>query len=338
MNTSGLIARAGAAVLLLAASPLAATARDAEPDAEPEALRWVMGTSLEITIRHDDATVATAARDACFAEAQRLDNLLSPWLDYSPLSQLNASAGEGPVRTDPELVLYLERARLDTERTHGVFDVTAGALVRAHRAGSAGGNAIAQALAATGSHLVTITSPDQVELPAGVVLDPGGDGKGVAVDAMVRILREHGITNAFVDFGHSTIYGLGDDAGAPWIFVITDPAGEPVGSVELRDRALSLSAALVSDEPGGELRGHIVDPRDGRLITEPLPAAALAPWATDAEVLSTALVVTGRTGRFVLGRFDKAQAAVFDDETPPWMTEGFDEVFVASPAGTDAPD
>ena len=106
----------------------APTSADSSPPSEvpPEAVRWIMGTSLEVIIRHEDATLFAEAREAAFAEAQRLDNLLSPWLDTSPLSRLNASAGQGPVRTDPELVLYLERARLDTERTHGVFDVTAG--------------------------------------------------------------------------------------------------------------------------------------------------------------------------------------------------------------------
>lgn len=318
---------AGLALLLTA--PVAG----ATGDLLPGTVRWVMGTSLEITIRHEDAEVAARARDAAFGEAQRLDNLLSAWLDYSPLSRLNAAAGNGPVRTDPELVLYLERARLDTERTHGVFDVTVGALAKLHRAGPPGEDALARALAVTGMNLVSVTLPDLVEMPAGLALDSGGDGKGIAVDAIVRILRERGITSALVDFGHSTVYGLGDDNGSPWIYGLSDAAGALVGAVELRDSALSLSASLVSDEPGEKLRGHIVDPRSGHLVTARRHAAALSRWATDAEVLSTTLVVTGRAGRFLLGRFDSADAAVFDDETPPWMTEGFAEVFTATGTG-----
>ena len=49
----------------------------------------------------------------------------------------------------------------------------------------------------------------------GLELDPGGIGKGYAVDRMVDVLRRQGVSIALVTAGGSSIYGLGvppDDA------------------------------------------------------------------------------------------------------------------------------
>ena len=63
-----------------------------------------------------------------------------------------------------------------------------------------------------------------------------------------------------------------------------------LGIVYLRDQALSSSASITNDHAGPG-QAHIVDPRTGELIVAKRFAAVLAPTATEAEVLSTALVV-----------------------------------------------
>ncbi len=47
----------------------------------------------------------------------------------------------------------------------------------------------------------------------GVELDPGGIGKGYAVDRMVDVLRENGVSSGLISAGSSSIYALGAPPG-----------------------------------------------------------------------------------------------------------------------------
>ena len=60
---------------------------------------------------------------------------------------------------------------------------------------------------------------------AGVELDPGGIGKGYAVDRMVDVLKRNGVKIAFVAGSGSSIYGLGAPPDEPrgWAVKIKDP-------------------------------------------------------------------------------------------------------------------
>ena len=61
----------------------------------------------------------------------------------------------------------------------------------------------------------------------GIELDPGGIGKGYAVDRMVEVLKRAGVRIALVSASGSSIYGLGAPPDEPqgWPITIRDPAG-----------------------------------------------------------------------------------------------------------------
>jgi len=66
------------------------------------------------------------------------------------------------------------------------------------------------------------------------------------------------------------------------------------GIVTLRDQALSVSGSLAQwSEIGARRFGHVIDPRTGWPLTERRQGIVVAPDATLAEALSTALVVLG---------------------------------------------
>src|SRR5260370_31343198 len=61
----------------------------------------------------------------------------------------------------------------------------------------------------------------------GVEIDPGGIGKGYAVDRMAGILRERKIKIALVSASGSSIYAMGAPPGEPgWKVSILDPRDE----------------------------------------------------------------------------------------------------------------
>jgi thiamine biosynthesis lipoprotein len=292
--------------------------------AQAREIRFVMGTALEIAVNDVDSTRAWAALRAAFDEAQSLDRLLSHYRPESALSRLNAAAGRAqPVPA--ALHVYLRRAKRDAERTGGAFDITVGPLVKLHREGAASPSDIAHALELVGSDLLQFPNPATAMLAReGMSLDPGGDGKGYAVDAMVEILRERGISSAWIDFGRSSIYGLGSplDRGA-WVAALSlFEAGSPL-RISLRDCALSVSMSHVLDEENGAWKAHIVDPRTGSLVEERRMAVAIGPSATGAEVLTKAILVDGEDGLRNCDRFERAEGALFVEGGKESCTPGF---------------
>ncbi|MBI2896875.1 MAG: FAD:protein FMN transferase [Deltaproteobacteria bacterium] len=275
--------------------------------------RWTMGTRLRIVAFAREEVVAAA-----LDEAGRLDALLSTFRLSSALSALNAAAGRR-VAVPPELAQYLRSAVALAERTGGAFDPTVGPLVAASRSRDPG--AIAAARALVGFRNVVFHGISEIELRLpGMAIDPGGIGKGWAVDAMVSRLRAAGVSAAFIDFGESSFYGMGAPPGrSGWAVRLRDAHGEPTGpDLILRDRSLSTSMSLaLAEEPDRPSRPHIIDPRDGQLVMTPRIAAVVCPSGAEADALSTALVVLGQEGLAVLDRFPAASAWIHEEGRPP---------------------
>ena len=83
---------------------------------------------------------------------------------------------------------------------------------------------------------------------------------------------------------------------------------------------------------GGRRYGHIIDPRDGRPIQVPLRAAVIAPEATLAEVLSTALLVLGeREGIALVEARQGCEGLLLDAEAGVWQTSGFQQATAFEP-------
>ncbi|MEX0748182.1 MAG: FAD:protein FMN transferase, partial [Rhodothermales bacterium] len=185
----------------------------------------------------------------------------------------------------------------------GAFDPTVGPLMRAwgffrDSGGMPDPAALAEARSRTGMHLVTLDAETRTvtfEQP-GVGLDFGGIGKGYAVDEAVSILKEMGVERGLLHGGTSTVVGFGPD---PWMIGIPYPGEieEMLAIVSLDSSALSVSAVWgKAFEFEGRTYGHVLDPRVGRPVEGAVLAAVVLPSATEADALSTALLVLGDEG------------------------------------------
>jgi thiamine biosynthesis lipoprotein len=135
-------------------------------------------------------------------------------------------------------------------------------------------------------------------LRPGVELDPGGIGKGYAIDRMVGVLKDRGVRTAFLSAGGSSIYGLGappEDARG-WSTAIRDPrdAGRVAAQVFLKDASLSTSGSYEKFfRAGGRVFSHIMDPRTGFPATGTISVSVVAPRAIDGEAWTKAFFVNG---------------------------------------------
>ena len=265
-----------------------------------------MATRFELVLRGEDAVRLRAAGEEALAEIRRLEAQLSFYRPESEISRINARAAAGPVRVEPRLFRLLERAARLHALTEGAFDPTVGPLMCAWGFTGGGGrvpdaDALAEARRRTGMQHVRLDSAARTvafERP-GMSLDLGGIGKGYALDEAAAILKEAGVAHALLHGGTSTAYAFGRprETGA-WKVAVPAPgdaAGDDLLAVApLRDEALSVSAVWGKTfEAGGQAFGHVLDPRAGRPVGGALLAAVATASATDADALSTALLVLG---------------------------------------------
>lgn len=292
--------------------------------------RHAMHTRFEIVLHGASEPRLRAAGEEALDEIERLEAQLSVFRPTSEIARVNRHAHHGPVKVTPPTFRLLALAGELSRRTEGAFDPTVGPLLRAWGFLGAGGAwpepaALEAARECVGMDLVLLDEEQctvRFQRP-GLMLDLGAIGKGFAVDSAVAILREAGVTSAFVHGGTSSAYGLGTmPDGRPWKAALNLPGptdltgritpaadagnprpGTPGTEAILADMALGVSASAgKSFRFGNRTYGHVLDPRSGEPTQGALLAAVSGPSATEADALSTALLVLGASGLERLSR------------------------------------
>ncbi|HZQ93448.1 MAG TPA: FAD:protein FMN transferase [Candidatus Sulfotelmatobacter sp.] len=304
-----------AVLLLQAAGPL-----------QVERSTEAMGATFSVVAYGSDRASINQAIDAAFEEAHRLDALLSNYQPASEWSRVNRQAAEGPVIVSAESFQLLSDCLDYSRASDGAFDVTVGALMRAW--GFSGGGRhvpspeqIQQALELVGyRHVLLDPGKRTVRFDRpGVEIDPGGMGKGYAVDRMVEILRARGIRNALVAASGSSIFGLGNPPEEPlgWPIRIADPWDhrKNAAQVFLKDLSLSTSGAYEkSFRVGGRRYSHIMDPRRGAPAGSAVQVTVIAPRTIDSEVWAKPYFIQG--GAWTATHKPKSWRVLYCDNTP----------------------
>lgn len=254
--------RPAAALIALVLVPVAASA------VEVGRARYLMGTVCEITIDGEAPAIEPA-----FAEAARIEAMLSTWRDDSELSRVN----RGEAVASPELRALLDRAIAWRQETGGAFDPQIRPLLDAWRTRGEGAvpsrGRIDSALAAIRSHRAPF--------------EEGAFGKGYAIDRML----------AAIDSPHVVINFGGQIAVRGQARVsIADPQRRdvPMLDVTLHDQSISTSSGSEKRfVAGGRSFTHIIDPRTGEALPPRGSVSVIARDAFTADILSTALYVMG---------------------------------------------
>ena len=265
-----------------------------------------MGATFTVALYGSDRAQMESAIDAALAEARRLDALLSNYRPESPWSAVNRDAAAGPVKVPTELFALLSACREYSDASEGAFDLTVGPLLKVWGFYKGSGRLappaeVTAALRTVGyRHVILDPAEHTVAFDlAGVELDPGGIGKGYAVDRMVEILKQRGIARALVAAAESSIYGIGTPPGEPrgWPVAIRDPwnARRQAAEVYLKDMSLSTSgSAEKSFQAGGRTYSHIMDPRTGYPAQGTVSVSVLAPRTIDSEAWAKPYFINGR--------------------------------------------
>ena len=302
-----------------------------------------MDTEIEASVAEPcDQDAVRLALDAVALQFQEYEQTLSRFLPDSELSALNRAAGT-PFIASPLLFRAVRTAVEAAERFDGIFDPTVlNALLAsgydktfADLAGREHLPAASQFVSTSGSYrAIGLHSESRsITLPAGVHLDLGGIGKGLAVDAATDLIRPY--ENFFMNAG-GDIAVAGQAEDGPWLVGVQDPFNlatdlavvAPLPSP--RPPALTLTLLGVRKDSqrscwgfpresrkedvgrrnsvgvatssilgrrwrrGGVEHHHLIDPRTGTSAVSDLAAVTIvAPTATEAELIAKVALILG---------------------------------------------
>jgi FAD:protein FMN transferase len=246
-----------------------------------------MGTSVELLVEADDVDTTL---DACEAEFERLEQVMSRFRHDSELSRLNR---RGWIDASSDLAEVIALAVAARERTNGDFDPTV------HHALEAAGydrtfaelpdDGAVDDSANTACGGRVVVDGRRIEIEDGFGIDLGGIGKGFAAERVAERLALAG--PCLVDAGGDIAVRGVPEAGV-WPVAVDDDftLGIESGGVATsgRDRRRWLR--------GGVERHHLIDPATRKPSNSDLVrVTVVAGDAIQAEVLAKTLFLGGET-------------------------------------------
>ena len=312
-----------------------------------ERARVSMGSEVRLTAWTGDEERALAAFEAAFDEFDRLDRLMSVWVETSDVSRLNAAAGRQPVQVSPEVLEVLQLALEAGEWTGGKFDVTFGALSGLWKFDhdqddrAPPGEAIAARLPLVDYRQLEIDPAAGTAFlrRAGMRVHLGGIGKGYAVDRAAAILRAQQVHNFLIQSG-GDLYAGGRRGDRAWRAAIRDPrADRSFAAMDLENATLSTSGdyeRFFLD--GGTRYHHILDPDLGRPARGTRSVSIVAERAVLADALSTGVFVMGPdAGMALVEKLPGVEAVIVTDRNEVRISTGLRERLEMRSPPTDAP-
>ncbi len=259
-----------------------------------------MGTNIHTEIWADNQQQGQQAIELVMNEMERINQLMSPYIPQSELSQLNARAAKEAVSISSELYDLIKLSTGISEETEGAFDITfasVGFLYNYREQIKPSTQQIDNLLAAVSyRHIQFEKDSKRISFANDKVkIDLGGIAKGHAVDNAIALLRQMGIEHALVTAGGDTGL-LGDRRGRPWMVGIRDPRNRDRQAVVLPlvDTAMSTSGDYERFfEDNGERYHHILSPKSGKSVSEVQSVTIVGPRSTFNDALSTAVFVLG---------------------------------------------
>lgn len=282
----------------------------------------IMGTNIQVELWSESPELGQASVQAVMDEMQRINQLMSPYIESSQLSQLNANAAKQAVVVSKELFELIQLSVELSKETQGAFDITFASVgyLYNYRDNQKPDAKQIQTLLAAINYRHIVFNPEQHSIffsHPNVKIDLGGIAKGHAVDNAIEILKKRGIQHALVTAGGDTKL-LGDRLGKPWMVGIRDPrnANKQAVVLPLSNTALSTSGDYERYfEQDGKRYHHILSPKTGESVYEVQSVSIMGPRSTLNDALSTAVFVLGvQKGMNLLNRTPGYDGLIMDNQ------------------------
>lgn len=216
------------------------------------------------------------------------DHKYSRFIDTSLISQINNSKKKS-FRIDDELQHFLVLGLKLSQSTHGAFDLNCAGILENY--GYDKDYSFIQKHPSFLKNQGSFSLKNNQLIKNGPVrLDLGAFGKGVLIDKIADYLKTQNLKYFLVD-GGGDMTATTKRNDSPWRVALehpTDPA-KAIGQIELKNQSLASSA------PGKRTVGkfhHLLNATTGTPVRSLLASYVLAPTATIADGIATALFVS----------------------------------------------
>ncbi len=262
-----------------------------------------MDTLVEVNFVVPEGVEADTVKSAVFAEIERLERLISRTVVDSDINRVNSLAGIEPVVVNPDTYQLVELAYQYAAISNGAFDPTIGPLIDSW--GFLGQEfrvpeeaEIIKCLPLVDYQRISFdwTKTALYLSEQGMVLEPGGLAKGFILDQVVALLKQSGVSAAFINAGGDIAFLGNKPDGELWklglrhprdqkkIIAVLNVAGGAVVTSGDYERYFDLA---------GVVYHHILDPKTGKPACGLASVTILAATAAGADALSTAVFVLG---------------------------------------------
>jgi thiamine biosynthesis lipoprotein len=344
----------GTATALLVALSLAGACSGQARDTGGEHLvtraRASMGSEVRLTAWTADDAGAGAAFEAVFQEFDRLEKLMSVWIEGSDILRLNAAAGEHPVPVSPDVRDVIRTAHQVSDWTGGTFDITFGVLSGLWKFDYQDkDNTIPDRRDVLARlSLINYRDLEVAEAPGtaflkrkGMRVNLGGIGKGYAVDRAVDLLRRRGFSNFMIQAG-GDMYVAGHRGTRPWRLGIRDPrgpAGRSFAELDLSDSTLSTSGDyehfFMKD---GRRYHHILDLAAGEPARGSRSVTLVTRQAVIADALAKGVFILGpEAGMALIERLPDVEGVIVSSTNEVLISSGLENRLVVLAPPADAP-
>jgi len=249
----------------------------------------IMGTRFDIVAVGGTKTVSESLWNEIISELVRLDKMLNRYDKESDIALINARAIYAPVKVTPEMWNILSDCKQYYDITCGLFDITLKDFSQVY---------------------LNESDKSVFFLQDNISFDVGGYAKGYAMEK-IKALLSFDIEHAFVNFGNSSVLGLGHHpCGDYWSVCIENPyrAGDILGTVQISNNSLSTSGNMPSHPK------HIIHPISGEYIEKRQIVCVVTPNSVDAEILSTTLILANDKERAdILSRFQVNDIRIYNN-------------------------
>ncbi len=301
-----------------------------------------MGTRVTIvayTSPEMDETKVAGATSKAFREIQRLEKLMSTWIEASEVSRVNAAAGSEAVVVGPDTLAVIEKSQWIANASGGLFDISFDAMHGLWKFDEGAEERIPKKDVLEKAR--KLIDYRQIEVDhdkstvkldkAGMRINLGGIAKGYAVDAVARSLDGDGVKAFFVQAGGDLFVRGRKPDGSPFRVGVRDPRGGPNDSFAtmiVEDHAFSTAGDYERYFIHGKKRyHHIIDPRTGFPATASRSVTVWAKDAFTADAIDDAVFILGpKKGLELVESIDGAGAVIVDSKNKVWTSKRLEAV------------
>lgn len=258
--------------------------------------RVALGTFVTINIQDKNKKNKTII-DSSFSLINKYEKQLSILTPNSEVSKINSSE-KNEIQISNDVKNLIDESHKISELSSGAFDVTIGAILEKYDFVNKimpDSNEIKNMLNLVDYKYLRTKDNKLIKKKKNIHLDLGGIAKGYIVDKVIKYLTSQGIQYAAVNAG-GDLFVLGNKKNDVWKIGIRHPRSEDeiFGEVSLKNMSIVTSGDYEQFFfIDGKRIHHILNPKTGLPADNAISTTVIAPDATTADALCTAIFVMG---------------------------------------------